>query len=179
MDKNIRFLLGHEFDDNGLTVQQYLQFDENDWETQHDVIQLAFPTMTQSKFHPHQPFLPASFDISNLTDDERQRVKATVSLLLHSYMNSLGVEFLINQTLVTFTMKQHIQTPAWASSRDHNTLRLTRILECLGILGMGNIQTALHDFLVYDIGVKYSGAISAKTIAFWVAARENKLHLIR
>lgn len=176
MEKNVAFLLGLEPDPNGRTVQQYLAFDDNDWEFQHDVIQLAFPTKTQSQFHPHQRFLPTYFKVEDLTDDEAQRCRATISLLLHSYLKSLGVEFLINQTRISITAKH--KYPDWAASCDHNTLRLTRILECLGIFGMVDIQTALHDFLVYDIAPKNSDRISTKTVAFWVAAKENKLHLL-
>lgn len=177
MDKNITFLLGTAPDDNGRVIQQYLNFNDYEWESQHDVIQMAFPTRTQSKFHPNQPFLSSDFDIEALTDDERQRVRATVSLLLHSYMQSLGVEFLINRNLVTFTSKT--QFPTWAATSDHNTLRLSRILECLGIFNMDYIQSALYDFLVYQIVPNNNGRINAKTVAFWSAAKENKLHLLR
>lgn len=177
MDKNIAFLIGVELDENGRSVQQYLHFEDHEWEFQHDVIQMAFPTKTQSRFHPNQPFLPATFDISGLTDDQRQRCKATISLLLHGYLKSLNVEFLINHDKITLISK--FDHPDWAATVDHNTLRLTRILECLGIFDMHNIQRALCDFLVYDIAIKNCSRINAKTVAFWVAARENKLHLLR
>lgn len=179
MQKNIAFLLGHEPDANGLTVNQYLHFHGVDWEQQHDVIQMAFPTKTQSKFHPEQPFLPAEFDMFDLEEDEQQRLKATISLLLHSYLKSLEVEFLINHDNVSITMKPLGVAPYWANSRDHNTLRLSRILECLDIFEMRNIQKALFEFLVYDIGVTYYNDINAKTVAYWVAARENRLRRIR
>lgn len=177
MNPNIYFLTGTAPDSNGRTLQQYLAFDDNDWEFQHDVIQMAFPTKTQSKFHPDQPFLPADFNVEDLSNDEYQRSRAAISLLLHGYLKSLGVEFLINHTLVTLSCKS--QYPHWADSNDHNTLRLTRILECLGIFGMVYSQTALHDFLVYEIAPDNSDRINTKTVAFWVAAKENKLHLLR
>lgn len=176
MTSNIMFLLNLEPDPNGRTVHEYLHFEDHEWEEQHDVIQMAFPTKTRSKFHPDQPYIPADFDFATLSDDHRQRIRATISLLLHSYMRSLGVEFLINRDRITFTT--NVDAPYWAESRDHNTLRLTRILECLGIFGLTEIQTALHDFLVYNIAVRQNGRINAKTVAYWVAARENKLNLL-
>jgi hypothetical protein len=177
MDKNISFLLGLELDDNGRSVQQYLNFDVNDWEFQHDVIQMAFPTKTQSQFHPTQPFLSADFDLAALTDDQRQRVRATISLLLYSYMKSLNVEFLINHDRVSLDLTHSY--PAWADSNDHNTIRLTRVLECLGIFEMYNIRDALFDFLMYRIAAVFHNRVKTKTVAFWVAAKDNKLEKLR
>ena len=178
MHPNIAFLLGAAPDPYGRTLQDYLAFSEEDWEAQHDVIQMAFPTMTQSKFHPNQPFLSADFSIADLTTDAYQRCRAAISLLLHSYLKSLRVEFLVNHNVPSFVLRGGSYL-YWADSRNHNTLRLTRILECLGIFGMTNIQHGLHNFLVYEIAAQSTESISAKTVAFWVAAKENNLHLLR
>lgn len=177
--KNIEFLLGASPDLHGRTVGEYRQFTPTEWESQHDVIQMAFPTKTQSRFHPGQPFLPADFDpYAHIPAADYQRCKATISLLLHSYLKSLGVEFLINHGHVTLSIEMG-SNPYWLNSTDHNTLRLTRILECLGIFGMVDIQIALHDYLVFELSPAFCETISAKTVAFWVAAKENKLHLLR
>ena len=180
MNPNIDFLTGKAPDPYGRTLADYLAFTDTDWESQHDVIQMAFPTKTQSKFHPDQPFLPAGWTVWNrmLTTDELQRARAAISTLLHSYLNSLGVEFLKNGYRCTFSLREGVD-PYWANSSDHNTLRLTRILECLGIFEMYGTQADFHDFLVYTVAPKYSDRINAATVAFWVAARENKLHLLR
>lgn len=179
METNIAFLLAQACDGNGRMVADYFNFTEERWEDCHDHMQWAFPTHTKSAYNPRAATIPLDFELSSLTDDELQRCRATISLLLRSYTQSLGVEFLINHTLVTFTLLPRIQYPAWASSRDHNVLRMTRVLECLGIFGMTNIQTALHDFLVYEIAPTYFETINAKTVAYWVAAKEGKLHLMR
>lgn len=181
METCIAFLLNQQPDKLGRTVQQYLGFAEMDWEFQHDVIQMAFPTKTQSAYHPDQPFLPSDFDIKSLAADEQQRCKATISLLLHSYLKSLGVEFLSygNENVKhSFTLTR-TSYPAWADSRDHNTLRLTRILECLGIFEMYDTQQALFEFLMFRIAAVFHTRVNTKTVAFWVAAKENKLHLLR
>lgn len=175
MDLNIEFLLGINDDPNGRSVDDYLKFSGTDWETQHDVIQMAFPTKTQSKFHPNQPFLSAGFVFADLPEKERQRCRSTISLLLHSYMKSLDVQFLIIKD-PEFIAGNGVSF--WAHSRDHNTLRLTRILECLGIFEMTAIQNALFEFLVYEIAGNNS-RISGTTVAFWVAAKENKLDRLR
>ena len=178
MYPNIAFLLGAAPDPYGRTLQDYRAFSAEDWEAQHDVIQMAFPTKTQSKFHPNQPFLPADFSIADMTPDAYQRCRAAISLLLHSYLNSLRVEFLINHDVPSFRLLGGSYL-YWADSRNHNTLRLTRILDCLGIFGLTIIQQGLHDFLVYEIAAQSTGSISAETVAFWVAAKENNLHLLR
>ena len=177
MSTNIEFLLGQASDGNGRLISEYLQFSPERWEECHDHMQWAFPTHTQSAYNPSAATIPLTFELSSLSDDELQRCRATISLLLHSYMRSLSVEFLINHTLITFEAKS--QYPDWASSRDHNTLRMTRVLECLGIFDMTAIQSALGDWLVYTISVKHHAHISAKTVAYWVAAKDNKLHLLR
>ena len=187
MEKNIAFLLGLEPDNNGRMVADYLNFSDRDWEEQHDVIQMAFPTKTRSKFHPNQPFLSEDYSVLRFTGDEYVRVKEVITLLLKSYLKSLGivltemtvpvegVAYPFQKELVLFTCS----TPhfVWANSNDHNTLRLTRILDSLAILGLHKIQGELFSFLVYKVAVDYSHAINSKTVAFWVAARENKLHL--
>lgn len=176
MDQNIAFLLGTEADPFGRKVEDYLTFSGVDWERYHDVIQMAFPTRTQSKFHPNQPFISAGFDVNDLSEKDRNYCRSTISLLLHSYMKSLNVEFLIIKD-PEFNISVPVSSLPWATSRDHNTLRLTRILDCLGVFGMTAIQNALFEFLVYNIA-KNSRDISGTTVAFWVAAKENKLDLL-
>ncbi len=172
---NIAFLIGQLPDPYGRSLDDYLRFSDSDWEAQHDVIQMAFPTKTQSKFHPDQPFLPANFD---MYAEVHHLCCETISTLLHQYLKSLGVDFSKNQYGATFELRPGVD-PYWADSRDHNTLRLTRILECLGIFRMNYIKDDLYNFLVYKVAPKYSDRINAATVAFWVAAKENKLHLLR
>ena len=180
MQQNISFLLGITPDPNGRAIDQYLAFRDDEWEGQHDIIQMAFPNKTQSKFHPNQPFLPASFDIAGLSDAQRQQCRATIILLLQSYLKSLSVDFTINGGKVDIHFGPFsTPRPYWTLPRDHNTLRLTRILECLAIFDILDVRNALYDFLVYTVIPGYGDGIGAYTLAFWVAAKENKLHLLR
>jgi hypothetical protein len=174
----IAFLKAQGCDQSGRMVADYLNFTPERWEECHDHMQWAFPTRTKSAFNPNAPVIPEDFAFNG--DSE---VVKTLTLLLVQYLSSLGIGCSHDPVMgYTFTYSaawERGERPYWAHSRDHNMLRITRVLECLGIFGMIELQEDLHDFFVYTIAPTFSDTINAKTVAFWVAAKENKLHRLR
>ncbi len=169
----IAFLKAQGCDQSGRMVADYLNWPAPMWEACHDHMQWAFPTRNPSAFNPNAPLIPADFVFDGDPD-----VKATIGLLFLGYLDSLHLEF--KGGVVNWEDGAEPEgTPFWMDSRDHNTLRMTRVLECLGIFGLTQHQEALYNFLVFTVAKCYFHTLNAKTVAFWVAAKENKLHLVR
>lgn len=185
MHNFIAFLRGLGPDANGRMLAEYLAWSPEKWESCHDHMQWAFPTCTKSAFNPNAPIVPDDFVFYGESD-----VVPNLEVLVTQYLNSLGIVMSYDEVIgYTFTYPStwgdmnRLGTiefmPYWAHSGDHNMLRITRVLESLGIFGMTELQTAVHDFFVYTIAPSFGAYINAKTVAFWVAAKENKLHLLR
>ena len=172
----LEFLTGAGVDGRGRTLADYMQFDAAKWEECHDHIQWAFPTKTRSAYNPNAPVVPEDFVFEGDC-----RVKQAILDLMKNYFASLHItmETATNGVnFVKFTFDPSNNNDSWVWSGDHNMKRMTRLIECLGIFDMQAIQRDLVEFLLYDLAVKNADYISYSTIVFWVAAWENKQHLV-
>ena len=171
----IAFLLGQGTDQSGRTLADYRAFDAAKWEDCHDHMQWAFPTRTRSAYNRSAPTIPNTFKF-----DGNDAIKTNITDLLKQYLASLGVRMhFYPENGWVIEWEPGTPNPYWVYSQDHNTLRMTRVLECLGIFGLKNLQTALFEFLVYSVATQFSPRINGKTVAFWVAAKENRLDYLR
>lgn len=166
----IRFLNGDGTDHKGRTVFDYLKFDDVDWWHRHDIVQWAFPTVTQSKFNPNAPSLNTE-DVSNLKLVGKFRVEE----LLVNYLRSLGISYDIEHERF---QTQYAFAQSWIEPSSHHYLRFTRILESLGCLELNLLRDAFAHFVVFDLPMWYGDHIPSKTVAYWVAAWQNKLELL-
>lgn len=175
MNAALGFLSGTEFDQNGRYVLEYLNFDANDWDCIHNVIQWAFPTRTVSAYNSHAPVLPDTF-----TPHPGQQ--QMVSDLFVAYFSSLGV-FVKTATMPDRVVSLQVipvpPRPWWIKKGDHNYKRFTRIIECLKAFHLTQMAEDLHDWLVFDFAVQYHEYVDANTVAFWTATWQDKRHLLR
>lgn len=176
MHSFIAFLAGQAPDHRGRTIDDYKAFRDTDWEAQHDIIQWAFPTKTVSQYNANAPVVPEDYTFEfDLT------VMNNILVLMENYLKSLG----IHSTDADYTsgnILKFIHRPskdAWIHRNNHNYKRLTRLIECLGIFGLEAFQKDLAEYLIFDFAVNWSRAIDAETVVYWVAAWENKRHLLR
>lgn len=175
----IQFHLGLAPDNKGRFREDYLAFTENDWHACHDVVQWAFPTKTKSAYNPNAPVVPEDFELGDNTD-----VQQSILELLQAFLLSLNIIMEPATDGIHFTKFVRLNSPLglvpnWNIRNDHNHLRLTRIIECLGVFDLQTFKDDLAEFLIFDLVVNASFAFSPKTIVFWVAAWQNKLHLIK
>ena len=174
----INFLLGVGVDGRGRTLADYKAFNSFMWEECHDHIQWAFPTKTPSAYNPNAPVIPDDFVF-----DGDYRVKQAILDLMTEYMKSLHITIApadSGRNFVKFIYEPETEYQLhWVNWRDHNMKRLTRLIECLGIFDLKEVQRDLFEFLVYEIAVRYRPRLSSVTVAYWVAAWENKGHLLR
>lgn len=175
----IAFLLGTGTDQSGRTVADYLSWSPEKWQEGHDYIQWAFPTKTQSAFNPNAPVIPDEYHPGDLPLYDYLLVSRNIHDLLDKYMASLGVTIDHDEVMGYVFNYSEDSLREWAYSANHNLLRMTRLLECLGVFGLTYIRDALFEFLLYSVVPLNGNAINSKTVAFWVAAKENKLHRLR
>lgn len=180
MHSFIAFLAGQASDHRGRTIDDYKAFRDTDWEAQHDIIQWAFPTKTVSQYNANAPVVPEDYTFEfDLT------VMNNILVLMENYLKSLGIyskdaEYPSGNILAF----EYIPAPLrfsvpWIRPGNHNYKRLTRLIECLGIFGLEAFQKDLAEYLIFDFAVQNSKGVDASAVAYWVAAWENKRHLLR
>lgn len=182
----IDFLLGRITDHRGRSIEFYSEMDYTQIEECHDYIQWAFPTVNRSAYNPSAPTLPEDFKSKDvgLTVGESDTIHRNMFVLLRKYFDALGIEvtFDANALLAPakFKVREGINPSlmTWADRQNHNTLRITRIIESLYVLWSDKQAKELLDFLMYEI-VPHNPNLSSVTVAFWYAASENSIHRIR
>lgn len=186
----VEFLCGRAPDFKGRWVSEYATWDNDKWEECHDHMQWAFPTRTASAYNPNAPLVPADYQFVLDTYHpalDAIGVQSTILILLRHYLASVGVAFSDTIDIKTGYYKlfwaeknaTYCDFNDWSIDGNHNLLRMTRVLECLGIFGLDHAKEELYNFLVYTVAADKTNMLSAKTVAFWSAARDNKLHLLR
>lgn len=174
---NVEFLMGQRPDQSGRFVREYLEWPGEKWEECHDHMQWAFPTQTRSAFNLNATTLPDDFNF-----DGSPQVTSTLVHLFTAYMASLGVDVTHDELLgyeLDWKPTWKPEHDYWMDGRNHNSLRMTRILECFNLFNMTELRDALYDFLVYVVMLDYSHRYTMSTLVFWTAAKDNKLSLLR
>jgi hypothetical protein len=166
------FLSGLVPDTKGRYVSNYKNLTPFGWELNHDVIQWAFPTRTVSEYNPTAPVLPEVF---NFTAEHQN----TVIELMVAYLASLGIETFYAGKVLSFEYGNKPEVIAWLRYGNHNYKRLTRLIECLGLFQLKTEQTALAEFLIYNLAIKYGEFISTDTVVYWLATWQNARHKLQ
>lgn len=143
-----------------------------DLEDEHNYIQWLFPTRTKSQFNP---------DAKVLTDQEIQRFKKDPVLkkrLLRSLDLMLDFYGLKRtESRIRKTSQFEIRSKNWLTPRNHNFLRITRILESLSLLGLNSEAKKFYSFLRNEIEPEYS-EILGNSMKFWKdAAKVSEIRI--
>lgn len=117
MSRLIEFYGGQGADDAGRYFNEVMDFDLDALEHGHDYIQWIFPLPEASRFHPRAPLLTEE-DLARFThpDSVLRTIQARRACIL----------------MLNFFMS----TTAWRAPKDHNHLRITRILRFLTLIGL-------------------------------------------
>jgi len=140
----VLFHRGVGTDHKGRTRDEILAWDDAKLEATHDFIQWLFPTVQPSVFSHHAPVL---------TPEDAKTFQGDRDLLgsIVLCMTRMGAFFRARRP--------------WDHANDHNLLRLTRMLDCLMILGLHVEATALHTNITAR--AKQSGQVSQRTLSEW------------
>ena len=114
----IDFLSGEDLDTSNRTFDAYLDANNQWWGQNHDHIQWAFPLPEGSKAQPHSPVADDAFYAAVKADS---RLQARMIAMTGRYIQFLE------------------QTQEWRRPRDHNHLRITRVIRCLHLCGLDDI----------------------------------------
>lgn len=175
----IAFLNGTGKDAAGRTVEDYLKFDAAKWEECHNHVQWAFPSHVTSMFNPDAPVV----DMAALESGLSITGYHNVTELIKNYMASLGITVIVEPGLPT-QFHYDWNSPRgslWLSPRNHNYLRLTRLLNLLYWLEEGAAHELLSELLVIAEGVRdywmpqQGPFIDTQTVIFWAKSAIGKL----
>ena len=133
-------------DDSGRTLYDLLDRGDAFWEHDHHFIQWLFPLPERSVAVPTSPIATAD-DYVKLSEP---RPAMRMIAALGRFLNFL----------------EH--TTAWRSPRDHNHLRITRVLRCLTLCGHSHLARTFYRYLREVAPLSHQD-----TLTYW----ENALHV--
>ena len=133
------------YDPKGRAFHEYLQADDVFWENCHDHIQVAFPLPEPSAKQPHAPVATQDDFNAIATTPE---LKMRVLMMLGRYLQFLDRTF------------------QWRRAKDHNHLRITRVIRCLGFCGLNDEAFEFCEYVKSVVGK----TVGKQTIWYWEEA---------
>ncbi|KAI1152498.1 opioid growth factor receptor conserved region-domain-containing protein [Nemania diffusa] len=162
-------------DGRGRTLDDILDWGDDRLEMQHNYIQTVFPLPEESGFSFMAPVIDEeTMLLFNRSPELRRNLLRALKRMLAFYgfdaKDKEGSNF---QLIITPKQDCEPGFSRWVVQRDHNHLRMTRIIRSLRVLGLG---AAARDFYNALIDVyKTRGTVGSTSIAFWVRALEKPL----
>jgi hypothetical protein len=161
-------------DDRGRTLDEICAWPDDRLEAVHDFIQWMFPTEQASGVNPSAPLVtPAAIEGFARDPALRDRLRQSLDRMLAFYglrRDASGGGTRIEIDADGFAAR----ASNWLHPDNHNHLRLTRMMQSLGALGLGDEARALRRCLVTDI---YEGPgrerVTPRTYMFWLAAAKE------
>ena len=166
----ISFYAGKTPDDRGRFLRDIQQWPDGRLESVHDFIQWMFPLREPSGVNPDAPVLDARTisEFRSRTDLQENLRQSWLRMLKFYGFDAV-------QSGIDWTVKPAAnfdeRAENWLTPYNHNHLRITRIIKCLGTLGLAPEARAFFDALsaVYR-SPQFKSAISAVTFDYWQAA---------
>jgi len=138
----LMFLSGDGHDAHGLHITDYFDMDDSWWERNHDHIQWAFPLPEPSRAQPQSPVA---------TEPDYDAIAAS-PLLKARLLTMLGRYIMFLQ-----------RTVRWRNPRDHNHLRITRVIRCLCRSGLNDVAFDFCEFVKDQVGA----TVGKQTCWYW------------
>jgi len=163
MSPLLAFYLGSHPDDRGRMLAEILRQDALWLELTHDYIQWLFPLPEPSRVNKEAPLVDAATSTLFRQDALLRRH------LMASYLRMLSFYGLKRDAdgAVVKAPNWNERKSDWFTDNSHNSLRITRILKCLMLLGLaveaGHFQRALAKLCVEEL----DAGVNATSQAFW------------
>jgi hypothetical protein len=157
----VRFYLGEASDNQGRMLCDIWGWDYAALEEVHDYIQELFPLPDASRFNPRAPLLDEA-TAARFREDPvlRTNLLHSLRLMLDFYGFRLDEE---NREVVRAENFRE-RAENWLVYSDHNHLRITRILKCLHVCGLGEYAAAFWKALQADATPR---DVPEETLRFW------------
>jgi hypothetical protein len=170
-DRIVSFYSGGQ-DDRGRTLEAILAWDDSRLESTHDYIQWVFPTNVPSAVNPSAPLVTGQTAQAFASSPElRDRLRRALDRMLSFYGLARSGSDAGDVAIFVDESRFASRAANWLRPGNHNHLRLTRILQCLWILGLRAEAEALQRCLLTDIAEgpgRYG--ITRETREFWSEA---------
>ncbi len=150
MSSIINFYRGTGTDVQGRFLKDYFGQGDGWLEECHDHIQWMFPLPEPSMFNPDAPIL---------TDEDIAVFKTDLDTF-----GSLPVVRCVGM-MIDF----YCSSPQWISPRNHNFLRITRIIRFLSLIGWTDLAKGFRD-MMKAVALAHKKTIPDDTLAYWEAA---------
>jgi hypothetical protein len=169
----VDFFRGAGTDHRGRRVTDLHRFDHGQLESVHDYIQWLFPLRERSLYNLLAPTLDEPQIAAIRSSPELQQVvRRGFEVMLGFY----GLSRTKENDRVTISRSSDFPSRAqnWITSRNHNFLRITRILTSLRLLGLEDEARAFFECLQV-IYREHAKTISAATFGYWENAMRPAL----
>jgi hypothetical protein len=159
-------------DHSGRMLADILAWPDIRLEFTHDFIQWLFPMRVPS------PVNPAAPTVDDATVKEFAADPALREALAASFLRMVTFYgFEVRQSGPSITICRSAEWPDrsknWLVPRNHNMLRITRILTSLRLLGLGDYAVALFEVLTDVYDSDEGSAIGPVAFEFWTAAMHD------
>jgi hypothetical protein len=160
----INFYLNKKTDDQDRTLDSILRMDDSQFENKHDYIQIIFPLQEKSNFNSSAPLISEE-EIQEFKINKE--IRSNVFLSVQRFLKFLGLN--IQNELIIFNQDWKEKSYNWLNYRNHNYLRITRLLKFLMMIGMKDLAKNIFDMLkeIYTINKL---KIGEETYLFWLNA---------
>jgi hypothetical protein len=165
----VPFYLGAQRDSEGRTIAEIWVWDFEELECAHDYIQWLFPLPERSAFNPDAPLVDNEVIQAFKSDLRlRQNLLRSLTVMLRFY-GLQRQENDVGKVVITQSEDYPDRQCEWVQPFDHNYLRITRILKCLMLFGLGNEAQAFYECLK-QIYRESSDQIGGETFQYWTNA---------
>jgi hypothetical protein len=164
----VAFYRGTGTDHRHRRLDDVLAFNMDELENNHDYIQWLFPLAVPSGVMPAAPLVDAECRRAFRRDEQlRAALRRALDRMLDFY--GLALAGPADAPRIDRGWNFSERSPNWLRPRDHNFLRLTRIMASLDLLGDPLLAAALQGCLERLYG-EYPSLIGETTIGYWRGA---------
>lgn len=169
--KIVKFYRGEIKNSDNWSLEEMWKFSLGELEMDHSYIQYMFPSNEPSMMNGDSPTMTKEESHIFKNDPELQeKVKKSFLVIL----NFFGFELVSQDGLLSIIpLKSTIKRPkpqAWLEHFNHNMLRVTRILKCLRLTGLGQ-----YAILFFHALIEYKDNLSENTLWHWKRAVSDDL----
>lgn len=157
------------------TIIRFTEFSDDQLENSHSWIQYAFPLQEPSEYNSKAPVLTDE-EIEWIKSEVGERARINLRLMYLRILRFYGFEYKPSLEEVSLIPSDNFdeRSKVWLTPFNHNYKRLTRILKCLTLCGMGNYAKELFNALE-KLYQDYEDIIGDKTFDYWKQAVEIEL----
>jgi hypothetical protein len=163
----ISFYEGKIKNKSGLSIDQILNMDDEELEKNHTYIQWLFPLQEKSREVPSSPVI-SDFQVNEFKNN--REVRNVFIDVIEMMMEFYGLH--ISAFEIEKGNNWEERSKNWLTSKNHNFLRLTRIMKSLMLLGYTDCAKALYNCLceIYEENKEIIGPITKQ---YWDEAVEE------